>query len=155
MASHASTLPNTREEVEAWLLNTFNTFDSRDVTVLNKIFSKKGELHFANNPVLKGLDEIRQWFTPNFEVLGHMKHVPILFDKVDEKIWFTTEISYRVKGDPENETITLPGSALATLVTEGEETGKMARFQVFLDNRPVVEKVEAVLKLTAAKESET
>ncbi|KAF3810992.1 hypothetical protein GCG54_00003172 [Colletotrichum gloeosporioides] len=167
MSAVPSTLPNTPDEVEAWLLNNFVAFDSLDITEHPKIFAKNAQLQFANSPVLHGIEEIQQSFVPAFSALSYMKHVPVTFgrlsllpsrllkswisrlnaDKVDNKVWFTVEISYRAKGDPENQTITIPASALAHLVTDGEEAGKLARFQVFLDNRPVLERIEYVSKL--------
>ncbi|KAI8285673.1 hypothetical protein K4K56_009200 [Colletotrichum sp. SAR 10_98] len=154
MSAVPSTLPNTRDEVEAWLLNNFLAFDSLDITEHPKIFSKDAQLQFANNPVLYGIEKIQQSFVPAFSALSYMKHVPVTFDKVDNKVWFTVKISYRAKGDPENQTITIPASALAHLVTEGEEAGKLARFQVFLDNSPVLERIEYVSKLND-KEGDT
>lgn len=68
-------------------------------------------------------------------------------DKADNRIWLIADITYRVKGDPENQDTIIQASGLVTLVTDGEDTGKIARFDVFLDNSPIRERIEAVAKL--------
>ncbi|KAL0941329.1 uncharacterized protein CTRU02_204092 [Colletotrichum truncatum] len=153
MASVPQVLPTTPEEVEVWLLNNFTTFDALEVALLGNIFANDGELQFANNPVIRGLDTIKENFVHSYAALAYMKHVPRSFDKVENRIWLTTQISYRIKGDPQNVEITIPASALATLVTEGDEAGKMAKFQVFLDNKPILDRIEAVAALQAESQS--
>ncbi|GKT44743.1 uncharacterized protein ColSpa_04924 [Colletotrichum spaethianum] len=48
------------------------------------------------------------------------------------------------QNDPENEDINIPASGLVTLVTEGEDAGKIKRFEVFIDHTPIRQKIEAV-----------
>lgn len=103
-----------------YFAQNFVAFDYLDITEHPKIFAKNAQLQFANNPVLHGIEEIQQSFVSAFSALSYMKHVPVTFgrlcllpsrllknwisclnaDKVDNKVWFTVEISYKAKGDP-------------------------------------------------------
>ncbi|KAK1633332.1 hypothetical protein BDP81DRAFT_434696 [Colletotrichum phormii] len=141
------TVPTTQAEALAWLRNSHNVHDSLQTTDFDKIYSKNAQVKFTNFPVAEGVDSIKQIMDAAFGQLSYMKHVTRQADKVDNRIWLAVDITYRVKGDPDNEDINIPAAGLVTIVTEGEEAGKIARFDVYLDNTPVREKIAAVAKL--------
>ncbi|WYZ36822.1 hypothetical protein EsH8_II_000328 [Colletotrichum jinshuiense] len=124
-----------------------NIHDSLDVSAFDKVYSQSAQVKFGNSPVAEGLDAIKQAFIPAFDQLTYMRHVTRQADKADNRIWLIADITYRVKGDPENQDTTIQASGLVTLVTDGEDAGKIARFDVFLDNSPIRERIEAVAKL--------
>ncbi|OLN87326.1 hypothetical protein CCHL11_03583 [Colletotrichum chlorophyti] len=142
-------VPHTPDEVLAWLQHSHDIHDSLDITRLEDVYSKSAQLKFTNYPVAEGIDAIKQAFIPSFASLSCMKHITRLADKVgDNRIWLVADITYRVNGDPENRDINIPAAGLVTIVTEGEETGKIARFEVFLDNTPIRERIETAAKGT-------
>ncbi|OLN87218.1 hypothetical protein CCHL11_03542 [Colletotrichum chlorophyti] len=140
-------IPSTHDEVLAWLQHSWEIHDSLDVTKFDDVYSKGAQLKFANHPVAEGIDAIRQVFAPNFPSLSYMKHTTRQADKVgDNHIWLSAEITYRAKGDPENREINIPAAGHVTLVTEGEEAGKIAQMEVFLDHAPILERLAAAAK---------
>ncbi|KAK1996519.1 hypothetical protein LX36DRAFT_111099 [Colletotrichum falcatum] len=144
-----ASIPDTPAEVLAWLQRFHDINDSLQVTDFDKVYAETAQLTFANHPAAKGLDAIRQALLPSFTRLAYMKHVTrraTAPDKVGDTIWFAVDITYRVKNDPENEEITIPAAALATLCTDGKDAGKIQRFDVFVDNAPVRQKMEDVSK---------
>ncbi|OHE93429.1 hypothetical protein CORC01_11294 [Colletotrichum orchidophilum] len=141
------TIPNTQAEALAWLNYSHEIHDSLRTTDFDKIYSKNAQLKFTNFPIAEGLHAIKQIMNSAFAQLSYMKHVTRQADKVDNRIWLTVDITYRVKGDPDNEDINIPAAGLVTIVTVGEEAGKIARFDVFLDNTTVREKIAAYAEL--------
>ncbi|KAK1706579.1 hypothetical protein BDP67DRAFT_547969 [Colletotrichum lupini] len=137
-------VPNTQAEALAWLRRSHDIHDSLQTTEFDKIYSKDAQVKFTNFPVADGLEAIKQIMDAAFGQLSYMKHVTRQADQVDNRIWLAVDITYRVKGDPGNEDINIPAAGLVTIVTEGEEAGKIARFDVFLDNTPVREKIASV-----------
>ncbi|EXF85725.1 hypothetical protein CFIO01_07134 [Colletotrichum fioriniae PJ7] len=142
-------VPNTQAEALAWLRRSHDIHDSLQTTEFDKIYSKNAQVKFTNFPVAEGLEAIRQIMEAAFGQLSYMKHVTRQADQVDNRIWLAVDITYRVKGDPDNEDINIPAAGLVTIVPKGEEAGKIARFDVFLDNTPVREKNARVAKLNS------
>ncbi|CCF39842.1 hypothetical protein CH063_10567 [Colletotrichum higginsianum] len=144
-------VPHTPEEVLAWLRRSHEVHDSLSVAEFHEIYSQDAQVKFANYPVAEGLDAIKQSFIPTFEKLAYMKHLIRQADKVDDRVWLTVDITYRAKGDPDSEDITIPAAGFATVVTEGEEAGKIKRFEVYIDSAPLLQKMEAVANLEHGK----
>ncbi|KZL72410.1 Ntf2-like protein, partial [Colletotrichum tofieldiae] len=141
-----ASIPNTPAEVLDWLQRSHDVHDSLQVIGFHKIYSLNAQVKFANYPVAEGLDAIKEAFVPTFDQLSYMKHVTRQADKVGDRIWLAVDITYRVKDDLEREDINIPASGLVTLVTEGDDAGKIKRFDVFLDHTPIRQKIEAVNK---------
>ncbi|OHW90290.1 hypothetical protein CSPAE12_11161 [Colletotrichum incanum] len=139
-----TSIPNTPAEVLAWLQRSHDVHDSLQVTDFHKVYSQNAQVKFANYPITVGLDAIKEAFVPTFDQLTYMKHTTRHADKVGDRIWLAVDITYRVKDDLEHEDINVPASGLVTLVTEGGDAGKIKRFEVFIDQTPVRQRIEAV-----------
>ncbi|KAK2016888.1 hypothetical protein LZ32DRAFT_600917 [Colletotrichum eremochloae] len=139
-------LPDTPAEVLAWLRRFHDVHDSLQGKDFHKVYAETSQLTFGNYPTAEGLDAIKQLLLPSFAQLAYMKHIVRRADKVGDTIWCAQDIAYRVKDDPENEEIIIPAAGLLTLFMDGEDAGKVKRFDVFLDNAPVRQKMEAVSK---------
>ncbi|TQN66555.1 hypothetical protein CSHISOI_08877 [Colletotrichum shisoi] len=121
--------------------------DSLSVAQFHEIYSQDAQVKFASYPVAEGLDAIKQSFVPTLEKLAYMKHLIHQADKVDDRVWLTVDITYRVKDDPDSENKTIRAAGFATVVMEGEEAGKIKRFEVYIDSGPLLQKMEAVANL--------
>lgn len=58
-------------------------------------------------------------------------------DLVDNKIYQPCHITWRVKNDPEKESIVVPAFAVVHLVTAGEEKGLVGSAEYYMDGSPL------------------
>lgn len=68
-------------------------------------------------------------------------------DRVGNKIYQSCFITYVVKNDPEERKMKIPAFGKIFLVEEGEEKGKIARFEVFLDPSEIFARIDTVGKM--------
>lgn len=97
------------------------------------------EMQYANNPVIKG-SEVRQMFTTVLGQLDQMAHEIRYFDYVAPRIYQAATIRYRVKGDSQDDEITIPGFAVFN-VREEDGRVKCYRAETFLDPSAVFQRI--------------
>jgi hypothetical protein len=78
-------------------------------------------------------------FKQQFGLLDMMKHEIGHIDVLPDRIYQYASISYKVKGD--TEVIRIPGLAV---FHKTPEERKMRRFDVFIDNSPVLAEMKSV-----------
>ncbi|ESZ94539.1 hypothetical protein SBOR_5082 [Sclerotinia borealis F-4128] len=118
--------------------------DSLNTVDLGKFYAKNAVLRYGNREEVKGVEDIVQFFHKIFPLLKSMKHETVEIDRTGNKIYQSCFITYVVKNDPEEKQIKIPAFGKIFLVEEGEEEGKLARFEVFLDPSEVFERIEFI-----------
>ncbi|KAL1741809.1 hypothetical protein HDZ31DRAFT_44608 [Schizophyllum fasciatum] len=134
----------------AWLKSFFATADALDARKwIEGYWQPDAVVQFANAPELRGQQVAISAMEPFFSLLGAMHHEVIWAEVARDKILAKCMITYRVKGDPENEAITVPGFAVAYFPHElqADSTGeRVSRLEVYIDRRPVEDRVAALGK---------
>ncbi|KAH8662077.1 hypothetical protein BX600DRAFT_465530 [Xylariales sp. PMI_506] len=131
-------VPTNQSETRQWLLKFQEANDSLDVSRLPSIYAKDIKLQFANNPVLQGLEAVTEHYRMAWAALDFMHHEIGDVDLVGgDKIYQACSISFRVKNDPEMETVQIPGMAVLHLTTSEEEKGLVKRAEYYLDTSPL------------------
>jgi hypothetical protein len=69
-----------------------------------------------------------------------------VLDLVGDKIYSCDKVSWLVKGDPDKKEVTIPTFRVIRLKKEGEEAGKIASFEIYLDYSPVLQRFEIAKK---------
>jgi len=67
-------------------------------------------------------------------------------DVVGNRVYHAAYIRYRVKGDVVENEIEIPAAGNFELIISGEEKGLIRNFDVFLDNSPVKERIQAIFE---------
>jgi hypothetical protein len=63
---------------------------------------------------------------------------------VGDTIYQAATIRYRAKGDTVENEVEIPGHANVFIVLDGEEKGLIKAMEVFINNQPVIDRVNAV-----------
>ncbi|TGO40000.1 hypothetical protein BHYA_0044g00420 [Botrytis hyacinthi] len=137
----------TRNATEALVLEFHATADSLTTNGLEKFYGKNAILRFGNEKEVKGVDGIRKFFEGVFPLLKSMKHELVDVDRIGNKIYQSVFITYVVKNDPEEREIKIPVLGKMFLLEDGEEEGKMSRFEVFGNPSEVFARIEDVRKM--------
>ncbi|KAI1472550.1 uncharacterized protein F4812DRAFT_409368 [Daldinia caldariorum] len=131
-------VPTTNSEIREWLLRFHASNDSLDVSRLEDIYTKDAKVQFGNMPLFEGLDELRSFFKGTWARLEMMHHKIESFDMVDNKIYQPCHITWKVKNDPEKETIVVPAFAFVHLETSGENRGLVKQAAYYMDGAPLM-----------------
>ncbi|TGO17799.1 hypothetical protein BPAE_0408g00080 [Botrytis paeoniae] len=132
----------TRDATEALVLEFHATADALTTNGLEKFYGKNAILRFGNEEEVKGVDGIRKFFEGVFPLLKSMKHELVDVDRIGNKIYQSVFINYVVKNDPEERVIRIPVLGKLFLIEDGEEEGKMSRFEVFANPSEVFARME-------------
>ena len=108
----------------------------------NNFFTEDITLQFGNFPPVSGLSSIRDdFFAPQLARLDLMEHYIEYFDVAGPRIYQSTRIRYRVKGDSTGgeKDVELPGFLVADIRREGGVAGKLLCYnmEVYVDTRPL------------------
>ncbi|KAI8962652.1 hypothetical protein F5Y11DRAFT_322303 [Daldinia sp. FL1419] len=131
-------VPTTSTEIRKWLLRFHATNDSLDASRLGEIYTQDAKIQFGNMPIFNGLDELRNFFKGVWVKLEMMHHEIESFDMVGDKIYQPCHITWKVKNDPEKETITVPACAIVCLETSGENKGLVKKAEYYMDSAPLM-----------------
>ncbi|KAI0385018.1 hypothetical protein F5Y04DRAFT_203674 [Hypomontagnella monticulosa] len=131
-------VPTTRPEVRAWLERFHSVNDSLDSSRLGEIYTGDAKVQFGNMPLIEGLDRLRDNFSGNWARLEMMHHEIESFDMIENRIYQPCHITWKVKNDPEKETIKVPAVAVLHLELSGEEKGLIRRAAYYMDGSPLV-----------------
>ncbi|KAJ9149435.1 hypothetical protein NKR23_g4254 [Pleurostoma richardsiae] len=134
-------LPTTRDEAEGWVRNFHRVCDTLEASLLDTVFARDATLQFGNYPVINGVEGIKALLGRQFALLEEMHHKFRYGDVVGDRVYHACTISYLIKGDTKENEIEIPAAAIHHVVTEGEEKGLIKRFEVFIDNAPVVQRM--------------
>ncbi|KAI2778094.1 hypothetical protein F4815DRAFT_478726 [Daldinia loculata] len=130
-------VPTTQSEIREWLLRFHESNDSLDVSRLSDIYTEDAKVQFGNMPLLDGLDGLRKFFEGTWARLEMMHHEIDSFDMIDNKIYQPCHITWKVKNDPEKETIVVPAFAFIYLETSGENRGRVKQAAYYMDGAPL------------------
>ena len=113
---------------------------------LTTSFSPSVTMTYSNMPTIHGRDNCHLLFEPFFTRLAEMTHYIKTFDYVAEenKILQAARIVYRVKGDPEDKVMEIPGFAAFALGRDEDGIVRLVNAQTWLDPSPVVESMMRV-----------
>ncbi|KAI5921154.1 hypothetical protein F4810DRAFT_376977 [Camillea tinctor] len=135
-------VPKDRSEVEPWLTRFYNVSDNLDVAGLSTIYTEDAKVQFGNMPLMDGLDALRSFFVPTWGKLEMMHHGIGDYELVGDKIYHPCSITWKVKADPEKETIVVPAFAVFHLVTEGESKGLTSSAEFYMDSSPLMAAIQ-------------
>jgi len=138
---------SSRKETEDWVLGFFALNDSLTTTQFGTYYSVKATAKYGNNADAVGLPGIQGFFGAAFKPLKSMKHKLIDFHATSTAIYAHANITYHVKGDPEDLPIVVEGMGVCHLVPESERVpgeGIVRRFECFLDVSPMLTRVKWV-----------
>ncbi|KAI1501621.1 hypothetical protein F5X99DRAFT_193803 [Biscogniauxia marginata] len=135
-------VPKTRSEVQLWLSRFYDVCDSLDADRLPTIYTQYAKVQFGNLPVMDGLDALRNFFVPTWNKLEMMHHETGNFDLVDDKIYQPCYITWKVKNDPEKETVIIPGFAVFHLVMEGDDKDLISSAEFYMDSSPLMTAIQ-------------
>ena len=113
---------------------------------LTTSFSPSVTMTYSNMPPIHGRDNCHLLFEPFFTRLAEMTHYIESFDFIsaENKILQAARIVYRVKGDPEEKVMEIPGFAAFTLGRDEDGIVRLGKAQTWLDPSPVVESMMRV-----------
>ncbi|KAI0850755.1 hypothetical protein F5Y00DRAFT_231977 [Daldinia vernicosa] len=131
-------VPTTQSEIREWLLRFHESNDSLDVSRLSDIYTEDAKVQFGNMPLFDGLDGLRKFLGGTWAGLEMMHHEIESFDMVDNKIYQPCHITWKVKNDPEKETIVVPAFAFVCLETSGENRGRVKQAAYYMDGAPLM-----------------
>ncbi|KAI1638057.1 hypothetical protein F4809DRAFT_279420 [Biscogniauxia mediterranea] len=135
-------VPKNRAEVEPWLSRFYDVSDKLDATRISTVYTEDAKVQFSNMPLMEGLDALRSFFVSTWDKLEMMHHGIGDFDLVGDKIYHPCNITWKVKGDPEKETIVVPAFAVFHLVTEGENKGLVSSAEFYMDCSPLMAAIQ-------------
>ncbi|TGO73468.1 hypothetical protein BELL_0358g00030 [Botrytis elliptica] len=149
----------TRNATEALVLEFHATADSLTTNGLEKFYGKNATLRNGNEEEVEGVDGIRKvypslfilqaqtFFEGVFPLLKSMKHELVDVDRIGNKIYQSVFITYVVENDSEEREIRIPVLGKMFLIEDGEEEGKMSRFEVFANTSEVFARIEDIRKM--------
>ncbi|KAI1391943.1 uncharacterized protein F4822DRAFT_388995 [Hypoxylon trugodes] len=130
-------VPTSRSEVQTWLDRFLAINDTLDVSKLDTVYTKNATVKFGNRPIIQGLENIQNFFVPTWSREELMHHDVDSFDMIDNRIYQECRVTWKVKNDPEKETIVLSAIAVLHLATTGEEKGLVSHAAYYMDGAPL------------------
>ena len=101
------------------------------------------ELRF-NDHMVNGKQRVRELFDAQFSLLSEMRHETIRWWYHDRTFFNEMIVHYRVKGDPENVTISIPAFAIGDV---DEDQGLLSNFRIYLNDSELTKRIQHVQSL--------
>ncbi|CAE7140886.1 unnamed protein product [Rhizoctonia solani] len=139
------------ETEQSWLKHFNQDGDSLDWSKWEKWWAGDAFLQFGNAPRIDGKEAIVKHLEPQLNALELMHHeiIRLSFDKHLGLIYQTVVITYKVKGDPQERTIQVPGlGVLHKRIGEKLLTG----FEIYVDKAPIEVVVKEVIQGSQTRE---
>ncbi|KAK4506745.1 hypothetical protein PRZ48_000478 [Zasmidium cellare] len=129
-----------RKEVAEWLQSWYDVADKCVPPNSVKFFADDCVVRFNNAPAVHGAPAAQKEFESVAPIIGWMKHEILDFDIVDNKIYNECNVTYVLKGDPEEKQITMHRFNFY----ERNAEGKITKWTAYFDSSPMKERMATI-----------